>query len=210
MAKRIPNLKARSRFRQRLLLGLTVKPVRLFCESCDKYVPSDMPWRCSHCDHDNTKTKIYSFLNKCRECKRSPKSYVCPHCGSINFLDRDMNAAHPARKMPAYVVPEPPPDEEEEKQRQHDNRKQDLEREIEITRLNARLAQLKTSAEFKDVTAREALQKSFSEHDAHMMGTYIIEKEQRAKNAEQYKDEPELLSKANESLSLWVENQTMH
>ncbi|HWA85283.1 MAG TPA: zinc ribbon domain-containing protein [Opitutus sp.] len=185
-----------------------LKPLRLFCEHCDKYVPSDMPWQCSHCNFENDRTRYYSFLNKCQECKRPPKSYVCPHCGTVNFLDKDQDSAHPARKSTRCVLPEPVIDLREEKQRQHEDQKQDLVREIEITKLNARLAQLKASPEFqKELNAREKLEKSFSEHDAHVMGVYMIEKEQRAKHAERHKDDPEMLEKANESLGMWVEKQ---
>ena len=106
MARKITSLKARRLFRRRLVFGLILKPLRLFCDHCDKYVPSNMEWVCGHCNEPNLVTKYYSFLNKCYNCKRAPKSYVCPHCGEVNFLDKDRDDSHPARKGAAPVPPE--------------------------------------------------------------------------------------------------------
>ena len=209
MAGRLPNLKARTQYKQRLLLGLVFKPLRLFCEYCDKYIPSDMPWRCSHCDHANDRTKIYSFLNKCRECKRVPKSYACPHCSNVNFLDKDSNPSHPARS----TMERPPVETSAEevrlqKKNEHNDRKEEIEREIEITRLNASLVELKASTQFqKAKSTREKLEESFSEHDAHVMGAQMIADEQRVKNAEKYKDDSNGLGMANESIAMWLEKQ---
>src|SRR5437016_4524018 len=63
MDRKINPLKARSKFKARLLFGMVLKPLRLFCQHCDKYMPSDMEWRCAYCGHHNEGTKIYSFLN---------------------------------------------------------------------------------------------------------------------------------------------------
>lgn len=42
-----------------------------------------------HCAYENRRTSLYSFLYKCEECDREPKSYVCADCGSTTALDRD-------------------------------------------------------------------------------------------------------------------------
>src|ERR1041385_8201165 len=99
MARKINPLKARGIYKGRLLLGMVLKPLRLFCDHCDKYIPSDMEWRCGYCNEENRATRLYSFLNKCQKCKRSPKAVVCPHCQKINFLDKERVGTHPARSF---------------------------------------------------------------------------------------------------------------
>lgn len=209
MARRIPTLKAKTHYKQRLLFGMVLKPLRLFCDHCDKYVPSDMSWRCSHCRHENERTRIHSFLNKCRNCKRSPKSYACPHCGQLNFLDTDQEAAHPA--LPVGSQPPPPApavDAQEQMLRKRAEQKATLEHKIVIARLDAELRGIKESVDFKkEKSARERLEKSFNDHDAHMMGAHKLAQEQRRKNAETYNDDPELRGMADESVQHWLEQQ---
>lgn len=211
MAGRIPTLKARGRFKARLLLGLTLRPLRLFCERCDAYIPSDMVWVCSYCNFENRITQIYSFLNKCQNCKRPPKSYVCPRCTSVNFLDRDSDGSHPA--WGAHALPNAAPtaamveeDPLEKKRREQLEEREDLQHQIEVARLNERLQELKSSTAFKqEVSAMERLEKSFSEHDAHTMGVHIIAKRERALITEQFKDDPEMRERAEASLTNWLE-----
>jgi hypothetical protein len=142
-----------------------------------------------------------------------PKSYVCPHCDRVNFLDSDQSTSHPARAIGR--VPDSfdenaqqPEDPHVLKRSEHEKRKEALQWKIEIAALNAQLGKVKASSEFKkEKSAREKLEASFSEHDAHVMGAHIVAKEQRAKNAEQYKDDPGLLGMANESIARWLEDQ---
>lgn len=88
MAKSIPILKARQKYKERLIftLGIRRKPFRLFCEHCGKFIPSDMQWKCGVCDYENLQTYLNSFLNKCKNCKTPPKSFLCPHCNGMMFL----------------------------------------------------------------------------------------------------------------------------
>jgi hypothetical protein len=206
MARNIPTLKARARFRERLLFGLTLaKPLRLFCDHCDKFVPSDLKWRCSHCNGENTRTWRNSFLNKCEHCKRSPKSYECPHCQKINFLDRDSDAGHPARQS---VAPDPSLadfDYRAFKRELHGDKVEDLRHEIDVERLNLELASLKAARTEPLNDPRARLEKSFSEHDAHMMAVHEIARRERQRNAEKYRDDPELREMADDSVQMWVE-----
>jgi hypothetical protein len=211
MARIIPNQEARLNYKQRLFLGFVLKPLRLFCESCDTCVPSNMVWCCAYCGAENTKTRLYSFLNKCEHCKRSPKSYACPQCASINYLDEDSDGTMPARSTakPSEIPTQTVEEElspEEMKHREHEEKKADIAREMELLGLNAKLVQMKESLAAPK-TARERLERSFEEHEAHAMAIHAIAKEQRDKNAERYKDDPEMLEMANESLNNWVESQ---
>lgn len=203
MARRISNLKSRDWFQARMLLGLFFKPLHLFCEACDKHVPSTMHWKCSHCDFINVRTKYYSFLHKCQQCKREARSYACPHCDKINFLDSTKYAGHPARSSSR-----PPPLVETvaDKQRKFAEKRMEIQQEIEITELNARLAKLKASPEFqKQVSAKEKLELHFSDHDAHTMGVKAIVRERRREAMEKYKNDPEALEDQMESIDQWAD-----
>jgi hypothetical protein len=208
MARNIPTLKAKSRFKQRLFFGLIFRPLRLFCKDCDKYVPSDMAWRCSYCNRENTRTKLYSFLHKCQQCKRSPKSFACPHCESLNFLDKDDNGSHPARSTAAPCSPTLKVDPRAEKRRAHDEQKEALEQAIVIARLDAELTAVKASTEIgKETSAPERLEKSYSDHDAHVLAAHRIAKRERESNAKKYKDDPEFREMADQSVQCWLEQQ---
>lgn len=201
-------LKARGRFKQRLLLGMIFRPLRLFCKHCDKYVPSDMVWCCSHCNRENIRTKLYSFLHKCQQCKRAPKSFACPHCENLNFLDKDEEGSHPARGVGAPPAPLVKVDSRIEKRRAHDEQKEALEQEIVIARLDAELAAVKATADTaKERSAPERLEKSFSDHDAHVLAAHRIAKRERESNATKYKDDPEFREMADQSVQCWLEQQ---
>jgi hypothetical protein len=220
MARQISNVEARSNYKQRLLLGFVLKPLRLICDSCDKSVFSDMHWECGYCGHANIRTKIYSFLTKCRECKRPPKSYVCPHCEVLNFLDEDNDGAHSARAPAKDITPLDPalsPNQikaasekasADAQSKERAAQKAQLRHEIEVAQLNAQLAELKASADLgKEKPIREKLEESFSTHDAQAMGALTIAREQKMKNAERFKDDPDLQAMADESVDSWLESQ---
>lgn len=210
MARLIPNERARLEYKQRMFFGLIVRPLRIGCDHCGRVVLSDIWWRCERCDGENDSTRIYSFLNRCRTCRQPPDAYECPHCAGINCLDEDERISAVARTRPRPKVVPPPPKEDPltAKRRIHREQREDLLREIELTRLNAELAALKTMTEpptKKDV--RALLEESAADHDVRMMAVHAIAREQRAKNAVKYKDDPELLQMADESVQDWLENQ---
>lgn len=212
MARLIPNERARLEYKQRMFLGLIGRPLRVECEHCHQIVLSNTRWECGRCGNENERTRVYSFLNRCRSCRQPPKSYECPHCARINFLDEDRNSSTAARTIRRIEEPaplaEPLEDPRAAKRRMHEEQKEDVLREIEMAQLNARLAEVKAASEPPaKKNSRELLEESYSEHDTHSMAIHTIAREQRLKNAERFKDDPELLEMANESLQAWVENQ---
>jgi len=210
MARKIPTLKARQRYRERLVLGLVFQPLRLFCDHCDGYVPSDLEWRCSHCHGENRRTTLYSFLNRCQHCKRPPKSYACPQCGKLNFLDKANDGTHPARRLEPPAVPPGVEEEQERKRRAHGHRKEDLEQEIVEAKLNAELERLKAASELsRKRSPAEKLEKSFAEHDGHVLAAHRIARREQALNAERYADDPEFRKRADESVAAWLERQLL-
>src|SRR5882757_1471710 len=120
MARKIKPLKARRVFKRRLFFTMGLRPVRLFCEHCDKYIPTEIEWQCGHCDQQNGANSYYSFLNKCPQCKRAPQAVVCPRCGQLNYLDKHRVGSHLARIIiPASTQPAIPPPTREEVRRQN-------------------------------------------------------------------------------------------
>jgi len=189
-------------------------PLRLFCEHCDKYVPSNLEWRCGYCDHENKRTRIYSFLNKCSKCKRVPKSYACPHCGVAVFLSEEKDESHPARFLCGPIEDTPlSPDEAAEllrkqKRQAYTDHKEGLQQEIDIVDLEKRLAVLKDSPAFKaEKSAREKLLERFTAHDEHTMGVRMLEREMKAEYEKEFKDEPEMLEMKLESLDAFVQGE---
>src|SRR6266699_1535782 len=106
MARKIKPQQARSAFKEKFVFTMGLKPVRLFCLHCGGYIAGDMKWRCGYCNTENTATRYYSFLNKCRNCKGQPKAVVCPNskCGELNYLGKKQDGSHPASSI-AVPIP---------------------------------------------------------------------------------------------------------
>jgi len=134
------------------ILGLGVRRlaiytplIRIFCDHCGKYVPSNQPWVCSRCDYQN---HLKSFLDCCEECKQAPKAYRCPHCGGLIFLDADQIETHPARKF----TTDEPRNTEAEEVAQWDRDQRRIRQEIEFNQLlteRAKWVQRRKEAEEK-------------------------------------------------------------
>lgn len=126
-------------------------------------------------------------------------------------MDIDEISEHPARIVAVAGVATNSTSKETaaaDKLKEHLDKKTEIERAIEITALSAKLEKLKASAGFKEETsAREKLEKSFTEHDAHAMGARTIAKEKRTENAIRFKNDPEGLEEANESVQDWLDRQ---
>jgi hypothetical protein len=191
--------------------GGLVPEVHLFCDSCGKHISSKADWICGYCDYDtrknNSNTAYYSFLHKCVSCSTSAKAYLCPYCEAVNYLDTDKNTQHPARVISDIdSKPKVQIDPSEQKRREHLEQKEQLEREIEIAALNKRLVQLRASPEFKqEVSEQEKIQKGFSEFESKVLGVKMLERNERLKNSEVFKDDPEMLEMKNLALDAFVE-----
>lgn len=206
MAQLTPT-QARNRFQERLFLtlGLGRKPLRLFCEHCGKYIPSDMPWTCGFCDMDNEKTTRFSFLYKCQRCKQPPICLQCPHCSSFLFFGKNHDAKHSARSVKSVAVPESEVQRRAQLLQSREDRKAELEHEIVVTRLDAELKMLKRAIEPKKTkSALESLEESYSDEQIQMMGVHKIVKREKEANAASYANDPELLERADQTLTGWA------
>jgi hypothetical protein len=138
----------------------------------------------------------------------------------LNFLDEDNDGAHSARAPAKDITPLDPalsPNQikaasekasADAQSKERAAQKAQLRHEIEVAQLNAQLAELKASADLgKEKPIREKLEESFSTHDAQAMGALTIAREQKMKNAERFKDDPDLQAMADESVDSWLESQ---
>jgi len=236
----IPALKARAAFASALSRDLVTQPISLTCPHCGEAVLSSMEWTCGYCRFDNKRTALYSFLYKCQKCDREAKSFLCPHCSKVCFLDGDNDRANPARRcartkpkkatpvpevapapLPNLPVPIPPEPKMEhyfepkedprvERKRAHEDRKERLFQEIEIAELTARLEAIRSPrAEKEEDAMKSRLEKELNEYVGRLIGGYVTAREFKNKIAERYKDDPEILHKANDVVAKWLEERML-
>ena len=184
-----------------------LRPVRLFCTKCDRYIPGDMEWSCSHCNYGNEGTRYYSFLNKCKNCKRAPKSVVCPHCGELNYLDKHRIGTHPASSL---KIPIPPQTREEilrQRREERSDQKEDIEHKILIARLDKDLTD--TEADMKPKDASAALEAAWQKHKVRLVGVDTIVHRELKNNAEQWKDNTSQREKFDTAVRNWAEDMSL-
>lgn len=183
-----------------LTFGLRRKPLKMFCEHCGKFIPSDMEWICGYCNMENLRTKSYSFLHKCEQCRRTPKSFHCPHCNRISFFDETHDDRHPARSthQPVSVPAVIDTDEQirAQKVKEREERKAELEYEIVCAKLDNDLAALLKQRElYKSKTPKELLVEDLERDKAQCMGADEVAEQDIKAYEKLYAGNPDLLEK---------------
>ena len=118
------------------------KELKVFCNHCGKFIDWIDPWVCGFCDTPNYRTKLNSFLHRCKHCGQLPHSLSCPHCEKLICLDDFGKNENPARMVDAKPPPpEISPDDS------HAREVKEIERKREITRLNAELTKAEIDLE---------------------------------------------------------------
>lgn len=147
----------------------------LFCPHCDKHIEKFGRWRCGHCDHENERGFTTTFLNKCGYCEREPKAYVCNHCEKQIQLAAG-EARHPARS--AVKVTATAQDPTDESRKVHADKKEEIQREIEILELKRRLAVVMASPEFERAKAKSnTIREKFEAFKAEKMDILTLRRE---------------------------------
>jgi len=195
-------LKARKKFKTRLIFGLALKPLRLFCAHCGKYVPSDREWFCGYCDRKNERTKLYSFLRKCQHCKRFPKAYICPHsgCEHLNFLDKIEDIRHPACFFEGQKAAATQAGSKERGSKINEE-----PNASENAKLDSELADFKKSETCKQLLKRQEREKELSEFMDGHLGDQLFVEEKIREYERDYKDNPIMLAKLKMVLKEWAE-----
>jgi hypothetical protein len=193
MAKKVITLSARERYRELLLLGhafLPTSPMILLCDHCKKDVDSDMPWQCGNCNHENQGKRWYSFCKECKGCKKGVKSYSCPHCKEVNHFHKSRDSSRPAmvkirqtETQPVIPIPNP-----------------------EVERLKQELESLKAELEKK----RESpLKQEYAKHESRLLELQRLRLTMRKRYRKKFKNDPEMLELADETVDLFVEKQSL-
>jgi hypothetical protein len=209
------------------------RPVRLFCPSCGKYVPGNLPWFCGRCNSENRAPKHddgllassrhvrHSFLHKCKACGAKPVAFHCQHCTEAFVLDRTWMDAdkREVERLAAYMIQGAPPQPEsrekvKERQVLH---VENLEHRITVAELETRLAQrkkeldtLRTCREEKPIpTTRERLQQTFDRQHEEFLAVHELARVAQARAEEKYRDDPEMLEMENAVIQQFVEKHAM-
>lgn len=181
----------------------------LFCPNCRKFIELDAIWRCAFCDQEN---EVNPVLFRCEKCHKEPESCVCSHCGGVILLTSDGDSLRPAEIVIKKNEDESSEDARAKKREDHLAKKEQLECDIEITRLAAQLEELKASSIFKQqVSEREdALSKRFNQFEKHTMGVRMLAKKKRQEYEMAYKNDPDLLEQLNEGLDSFIEQEAIN
>lgn len=117
-----------------------------------------------------------------------------------------MKSEHPAL-LDGAVLEEPAQisaDPADDFQRQ----KNEIERQIEITILEAKLARIKAQVAIPaPKSLREKLMESIEERNAKVLEMHVLKKELKEKNDIRFANDPELRERANKALDEWAEEQ---
>jgi hypothetical protein len=185
---------------------LATRTIGMVCRNCGKYVETNRPWICGNRDeqHRNDKTDYFPFIEKCEYCGNEPKSYQCHHCGELIFLTKDESSIGFARCADIRRPQESKKDPVAEKLFRQRQAKLDLEHEVEMASLKAKLKEekSKTAEPPPKKTAYEELEEYFM----NMMANEKAEREWRDIIDEQFKNDFFARAKAHRVVDQWMEN----
>lgn len=184
---------------------LDKRAIGMHCNHCHKVVKSNTPWICGFCEARNQHTDDFPFVHRCEHCGAEPKSYQCHHCQQLIFLNEDQLKANPAICIGMVVKVDPPPllpDEATLQKREVDA----LQHQLIVTRLASELNREKRNAEFSTKKSpEEVVEESLAKHLAEDMAGARAARRIKLALAEELKDDPEMLKKANASVEMWLE-----
>lgn len=183
---------------------LDARAIGIKCPHCERYLASNTPWICGFCGENVMETDEFPFIHRCEHCQTETKTYMCHHrdCGKLIFLTEDKLELNYATCLnfeegkSAEVVTDA---------LRYEREKQELEHKLAMSELATKL----DSAEQRRESAKkrgphEEIEESFSKYFARIMGSEEYAMKRKAMNAEEYKDNPEMLKKADEVVDSWL------
>lgn len=177
---------------------LEKRSIKIRCPHCQKSVRTNTPWVCGECGEKNQQIDEFPFVNRCEHCSAEQKSYKCPHsnCGQLIFLTADKLEGNYAYSTASNIT-NTSIDDEAIRQKQ----RLEKEHEIAMAEFDEKLKQIKTRAEGPKVkTLYEQKKTKLDDYYASVMGIRQDVKKLKADAAELYKDDPEGLKDANDTL----------
>ena len=180
------------------------RAVKIRCHHCRKILRTNTPWVCGFCQQKNEKVVEFPFVHQCEHCGAEPKAYKCHHCEQLLFLTEDHQEQNYAVCLNTEAKP-PPTDAPTLRKEEREK----LEHDIYMTEGAVKLESDKQRLEFsKKKSPVEEIEESFNKHHARVMGAVEFARQQRAINAEKYKNDPEMLKAANDSIDDWLRGRT--
>lgn len=182
------------------------RPIWVRCPHCTKRVATNTPWVCGFCQEKNHEIDEYPFVYRCGQCGAEPKAYKCHHrgCGKLIFLTSDeleQNYAVCLNSDAAPPVEDAPVRYEQERRA--------LEHEIMMLELAAKLETSKQRfAGSRPKSPSEEIEESFTRYYSKVMGSNEFSLKQKAANAEKFKNDPDMLRRANLAVDQWLDDRT--
>ena len=184
---------------------LDKRAVKILCDHCQKTIMTNTPWVCGFCKAANNNVDDFPFIHRCQHCSAEPKAYKCHHCGELIYFSADQLKANHAFCLGTEVnlaPPPPPPDESVLQKREVEI----LQHQVIVARLTAELNKVKNQAELsKRKSPEQKIEESLTEHLASDMAGFRAARTIKMALAEELKDDPDLLEKANASVDEWLE-----
>jgi hypothetical protein len=185
---------------------LNKRAIWVRCSHCRKRVATNTPWICGFCKERNQQVDEYPFVYRCEHCSAEPKAYKCHHwgCGELIFFTEDQLEKNYAMCVNSPVEKVPVPETEAAR---FQREKQMLSHEIEMLDLEGKLEAVKQRRDLgKKKSPVEEMEESFSQHFTRALGAHEYARKQKTANAEKFKDDPEMLEKANQVVDDWLEH----
>lgn len=201
---RVQMIDARREFQKRMALGMVVRPLRMFCTECGKYIPSDLEWKCGFCNFKNYRVRLNSFLRKCQGCKRAPHAIVCPHCQELNFLMKYAIGDHPARVVEGFILPVDPDLLRMQRKNEREFAKSEALHEKEMAEIHRDTTRIKNSPELRPKKSRqEEIEEDLLESEAAVFGHEAAAEKRALYYKEQFPKNSQSRRRAMDFLKKW-------
>jgi hypothetical protein len=181
---------------------LDKRSIGMRCPHCDEPIATNMPWVCGFCGGKNQRTDEFPFVNQCEHCTAEPKAYKCHHarCGKLIFLTSDMleiNYAYCVNSPVSSPADAPNLDDQAIREKQ----RQEKQHEIAMAEFEEKLKQINERVQGPKVkTLYEQKKAKLNDYYSGVMGIRQDVRKLRAEAAELYKNDPESLQDANDTL----------
>jgi hypothetical protein len=154
-------------------------PIACFCPHCAEHIDSDTEWTCGFCRTRNRTTKIYSFLNRCQTCPKSPDWLVCPNeACKAKFILLGDEASLKERAAKIRFVKEIPIETPEETRRrifmERNEEKDALTHKLTLIKLDAELFQELERLKCLHEESKKTLEEDFAMNKSKFLGVDII------------------------------------
>ena len=185
------------------------RAVWIRCPNCRKMIATNTPWMCGSCSAKNEHVDDYPFVHRCESCEVEPRAYRCHHeeCEKLIFLTKDelvRNYAYCINPVFEARNEEVERDTFEQKKRRGEYRLHlaKLNKEVELAE-QAEMEAYQKSQPPREKTPAEKIREHRDKRRGKAVAAAEHYRNERKSNAENYKDDPEMLQMLNIELDDW-------